>query len=331
MTVREFAVRWATDYPRQKESTRQRQAENAAAMVKGMDPWCECNLTRITRSIARAAISRDPWLYPHYRAMFADAEREGLIDSNPFSNHRVPRGGRQNILPLSGAEVVNLARCAGLLAPQTGIEGMILAAAYTGMRQGELWGLCHEAVDHHAQRIHVAARVYRGKVSTPKSGPRHILLHEAAAYAIGTGQGLVFEKPTGGYWTPGAFAYYWTPIRKRFASDCLATRRQADLAMARGGKADLDFHELRHYYASNMLNSGARPEDIAIQLGHQDGGRLVRSLYGHRDEAKALDALREFDKTPEHPHNWEPPVEVTETRVLTKEDFDRAVEAIYRG
>jgi hypothetical protein len=32
--------------------------------------------------------------------------------------------------------------------------------------------------------------------------------------------------------------------------------------------------------------------DIAQHFGHQDGGRLVRELYGHSDQAKARDRIR---------------------------------------
>lgn len=32
-------------------------------------------------------------------------------------------------------------------------------------------------------------------------------------------------------------------------------------------------------------------EDVAIALGHQDGGNLVRRLYGHRDRGRALDRI----------------------------------------
>jgi hypothetical protein len=34
------------------------------------------------------------------------------------------------------------------------------------------------------------------------------------------------------------------------------------------------------------------PHQIALQLGHQDGGRLVRELYGHPDAAIARQRLR---------------------------------------
>lgn len=32
-------------------------------------------------------------------------------------------------------------------------------------------------------------------------------------------------------------------------------------------------------------------EDVAIALGHTDGGELVRRLYGHRDRDRALDRV----------------------------------------
>ena len=50
----------------------------------------------------------------------------------------------------------------------------------------------------------------------------------------------------------------------------------------------------RHYfgwYASNVLDLDAR--DIALHFGHQDGGELVRKLYGHPDAALARDRVRE--------------------------------------
>jgi hypothetical protein len=34
-------------------------------------------------------------------------------------------------------------------------------------------------------------------------------------------------------------------------------------------------------------------EDVAIALGHTDGGDLVRRLYGHRDQHDALDRVVE--------------------------------------
>lgn len=41
-----------------------------------------------------------------------------------------------------------------------------------------------------------------------------------------------------------------------------------------------------------MVNELCLPsEDVAIALGHTDGGELVRKLYGHRDRDRALDRV----------------------------------------
>jgi hypothetical protein len=53
------------------------------------------------------------------------------------------------------------------------------------------------------------------------------------------------------------------------------------------GRPGLDFYELRHCAATMLLERGMTPWDVAVQLGHQDGGRLVTSLYGHPSEAAA--------------------------------------------
>jgi hypothetical protein len=59
----------------------------------------------------------------------------------------------------------------------------------------------------------------------------------------------------------------------------------------------------RHYfgwYAFNVL--GLKDKDIALHLGHRDGGKLVRTTYGHPDEAIARANVREaFRSAPPAP------------------------------
>ena len=45
------------------------------------------------------------------------------------------------------------------------------------------------------------------------------------------------------------------------------------------------------WFALNVLD--LPPHQIALQLGHHDGGRLVRELYGHPDAAIARERLRQ--------------------------------------
>jgi integrase len=48
-----------------------------------------------------------------------------------------------------------------------------------------------------------------------------------------------------------------------------------------------DFYGLRHSAATRLLERDVTPRDVAIQLGHADGGQLVMSLYGHPTDAGA--------------------------------------------
>jgi integrase len=59
----------------------------------------------------------------------------------------------------------------------------------------------------------------------------------------------------------------------------------------------------RHYFAWYALNVLEVDEKwIALQLGHRDGGGLVRTTYGHPDAAVARRRIREaFAKAPPTP------------------------------
>ncbi len=68
------------------------------------------------------------------------------------------------------------------------------------------------------------------------------------------------------------------------------------------GRPALDFYELRHCAATMQLERGMTPWDVAIQLGHQDGGRLITSLYGHPSEVAARERLlAAWDESPASP------------------------------
>ena len=97
-----------------------------------------------------------------------------------------------------------------------------------------------------------------------------------------------FAFPTlrGTHYTPSARSPHWNRVR------CTAGLGNVDLYVAS-----------RHYfgwYAWNVLELDVR--DIALHFGHQDGGELVRKLYGHPDAALARERVREaFRQAPPVP------------------------------
>jgi hypothetical protein len=81
----------------------------------------------------------------------------------------------------------------------------------------------------------------------------------------------------GTHCTPSSRSHHWNRVR------CAAGLGNVALYLA-----------TRHWfgwYALNVLE--LPPHVIALQLSHQDGGRLVRELHGHPDAAIARERIRE--------------------------------------
>jgi integrase len=60
------------------------------------------------------------------------------------------------------------------------------------------------------------------------------------------------------------------------------------------GRTGMRLYDLRHYCATWLLERGATELDVSVQLGHTDGGALVRSTYGHAARS-SLERLRAID------------------------------------
>ncbi len=84
----------------------------------------------------------------------------------------------------------------------------------------------------------------------------------------------LFTTPRSRRFSKGSHLYYWRPVRTAF------------------GHPSMDFYELRHFCATHLLELGVSHADVAVQLGHTDGGALVMSTYGHPSEASARKRLK---------------------------------------
>lgn len=226
------------------------------------------------------------------RTMFGRMHDEGLIDSNPFDRVRIQgkRGGRggKNLVVVSEHELAQLVHSAeacwdGPFGESFG--AMIRFAAYTGMRPGEMFALRWEDLDIENYTVHVrASRSITGDLKTPKNGlSRIITLPPAAIRDLSKimrvdGQPWVFLSRSGIQYSKTSFLSAWRPVR-------VASRAPIK-----------DFYELRHHCATYLLDRGVSPWDVAIQLGHQDGGTEVIKTYGHPDEGKVRQRiLRAFE------------------------------------
>jgi integrase len=149
-------------------------------------------------------------------------------------------------------------------------RAIVLTAAMTGMRQGELLALRWLDVDWEAKRIRVRRDYVRGHMGTPKSrsGERAVPLSARVAAELEQlrqrsrfreDEDLVFASPLGG----GAFDH--ASLLRRFRK-----------ALKAAGVRQVRFHDLRHTFGTRMAAS----PDVAM--------RQIQEWMGHRDYRTTL-------------------------------------------
>jgi integrase len=274
-TCDQFAERWPIDYPRPRASTNKHNAERAKAFAEDFNG---VKLADVDRPTARAWALKHRHHLSSVRAMFGDALRDGLVDRNPFAELRLPGSkGRKDIIALTERELTDLADLAleermelGDYAPE--FRAMVLFSGYVGLRPGELFALRRGDVRGQMATVERSLSSKTREIGPTKTGrSRTVIVPPAAQDALLAlpphSSGLLFTSPTDRMWSQSLHHRYWSRLR---------------LIANRPG---FDFYELRHAAATMLLERGVTPWDVAVQLGHTDGGQLVMELYGHPSEA----------------------------------------------
>ena len=219
----------------------------------------------------------------HLCSMFNDAasvKAGRLIDRNPFQKLGISRGkGRRDQQPPTEQKVWEMIAHARKLACPS-FAAWLQVAAFTGLRPGELDALRWERIDFDRHRIVVAEQFSAATraFDTPKNHLRRespLTAHARdALLGLARDGEFCFVSLRGEHWTPSSRAYNWKAVRA-----------------AAGWEGSL-YLATRHFAGWYMVNElEMSSEDVAIALGHQDGGNLVRRLYGHRDKGRALDRI----------------------------------------
>lgn len=150
--------------------------------------------------------------------------------------------------------------------------------AFTGMRGGEIFALQWPDIDFSSNRVHVKRRLYKNEIDLPKSNKRRkiALTPRARDALLGLDRSTewVFVGKRGNRITQSGLSYYWQGIRATFGRP-------------------VDPYELKHFAGHYLYVTLGLPDRVvAEQLGHSDGGKLVRELYGHGN----VGALEEIDR-----------------------------------
>jgi integrase len=224
---------------------------------------------------------------PVLRAMFNDARRPHagmLIGNNPFAGLGLERGiGRKHVQPPAPGDVARLIAAADDLTPPS-FAAYLFTACYSAMRPGELDALQWPDLDFtpgaECIRIERQWNVKARKVTPPKHGSvGTIAMVEPLRdrlLSLPRESEWVFTTLRGNHYMPSTRSHHWNRVR-------------ASIGL---GNTSL-YGATRHYFAWYLLNVLELPDHVvAAQLRHDDGGTLVRELYGHPDAAMARERIR---------------------------------------
>jgi integrase len=155
-------------------------------------------------------------------------------------------------------------------------RAIYLAAAFTGLRMGELLALRWRDVDFSGQTIRVRASYYAGQLTTPKSGKvRAVPMAPDVATALA-------QLGSREHWVGDDDLVFAGEVGAHL--DASALRRRYKLALVHAGLRSLRFHDLRHTFGTRMI---AKADIRRVQewMGHADIQTTMRYLhYAPRDE-----------------------------------------------
>lgn len=224
--------------------------------------------------------------YQLLAAALSDAVDNGFIPLSPCRNVKLPKLTTSVMRVLEPAETKALAG-----AIDERYRAMVLAAAYTGLRFGELAALRTERFDalRRTVRIEESLAEVRGEFlfKPPKSDASHrtvsvpsFVVEELAQHLAvhADGSGLIFSAPSGG------------PIRRT------NFRRRIWLPAVRASVGEpCTFHDLRHTHAALLIAVGEHPKVIQERLGHASI-KTTLDIYGHLFEGLDEAAADRLDK-----------------------------------
>lgn len=232
-------------------------------------------------------------------AAYRAAIRDGLVGFNPVGAlEPIPTDDSQSRKPFSGAEVAALLKAA----PSREWRGLILVAAFTGLRLGDASKLSWASVDLAGKKITlIPAKTKRKKrevcipiqpdllaylEETPirSDDPEEPVFAKLSKTSIGARAGLsqTFNKIM-----RDAGVDRGKPSRK-------IPENPETAVLGEGKKAgrviyERGFHSLRHTFTSWLRNAGVSEEDRMALTGHST--RDSHALYSHHDEAALRSAV----------------------------------------
>lgn len=240
-------------------------------------------------------------VYGRVVAVFRAAVRDRIVAASPCVDIRLPRSPTKAVDEVLESDQV-LALAAAV--PRR-YRAVVLCGAGLGLRPGELFGLATDRLEFLKRVVRVDQQLVRVRTKGVMLGPlktsasyRSIPLPEVVGQAIAAHLqewpshpelGLIFTNERGGAIQQYPFGAMFEKARVKAGIPEWATP-----------------HDLRHFYASTLIRSGASIKVVQTRLGHASA-KVTLDVYGHlfRDED---DRTRQAIESALSPINSEPAI-----------------------
>jgi integrase len=229
------------------------------------------------------------------RSAFRAARADHLMGPDPFAKVKLPDWSMKRFVPLRTEQVEALVNA---VAPR--YRCILCVQAGLGLRAGEALGLRLRDIDFPRREVHIRLQAdpddtgelielktpaSKRTIPLPDRVARELSAH-IAAFPIGQREGLLegllFHTSTGK-------PYARTVYHSRVFKGAVTKLRKQDSMLP----VETSSHDLRHYFATTLLDAGESVVTVAELLGHEDATMVVK-VYGHRKpgtEARVRSAM----------------------------------------
>lgn len=229
-------------------------------------------------------------LFTNLSALFTAAVDDGLIAKSPFvgKSVRKPRPGKGAIVPWPDQRV--WAVQAAL--PQR-FRVLVDLAAGLGLRQGECFGLALEDIDFLRGVVHVRRQVKTVRATRVFALPkydkeRHIPLPEPVKLALAAHQAFPAQEMALPWDVAGGREVATRLVVTSMWNHPIAAndfnrnywKRALEACGVPCGRYENGMHDLRHFFASSLLEQGVSIKAVAEWLGHTDAA-FTLATYTH--------------------------------------------------
>lgn len=253
----------------------------------GKTPVSRINLDSVEKFIAWAreekgiSVATTKKILATLQQIMTYACRKKYANSNPVKEVEKPEDKHEHREEKENLQILTPAQIRELIKATEGLtyKMLVATAAATGMREGELIGLRWDDIDWESRQIQVKRTYNHGKLYPPKTktSKRKIDIVPQLAWMLGkwkeqcpaTELDLVFPNSNGRKNKRDEYITANNMLRSKFYP-----------ALEKASLPKVRFHDLRHTYASILIDQGENPKYIQVQMGHSSI-QVTYDIYGH--------------------------------------------------